>query len=362
MTTLHELFEIGGQSPWIDDLRRSYLTTDRLDELIALGIRGMTSNPTIMANAISSSDAYDEQFDQLIADGHSIDDAYWELVLADIRGALERLLPLFESSEGVDGFVSLEVSPHLARDTAGTIAAASQLAERIGMPNLMIKIPATVEGLAAIEEMISRGRSINVTLIFSLVRYQAVLEAYLRGVERLVDRGGDPSTVASVASFFISRVDTEIDRRLSEDSPLRGRAAIAQARLAYRHFDEVTRSDRFLALQDLGARPQRPLWASTSTKNPAYADLLYVEGLIAPATVNTLPVATMEALVDHGRIARAISPPYEEDLATLAALTHAGVDLDEVTQLLEAEGLIAFTHSYDDLLSRLDEKANAPRP
>jgi len=357
MTALHELYEQTRQSPWVDDLKRSYVDRGGLDDLIVKGIRGVTSNPTIMANAIASTTDYDDQFRELVLGGSTVEEAYWELVIYDILGALEQLRPLYDSSNAEDGYVSLEVAPSLARDTQATIASARLLHKRIARPNLMVKIPATKEGISAIEEMIAEGHSINVTLIFSLGRYAEVVEAYIRGIERLVDRGGDPGKVASVASFFVSRVDTEIDRRIRSDSKLAGQAALAQARLAYRYFENSFSSARFRSLAEIGARPQRPLWASTSTKNPAYPDLLYVEGLIAPQTVNTLPIATMNAFIDHGIPRRSIIDGYAADEETLESLRSEGVDFKEVTDLLEEQGLSSFSSSFDDLLVKMEVKA-----
>jgi transaldolase len=277
-----------------------------------------------------------------------------------------------DESGGSDGFVSIEVSPRLAHDTDGTMASARQLHGRIDKPNLLVKIPATEEGLGAIEAMIAEGRSINVTLIFSLERYRAVIEAYLSGLERLLGHGGDVSRVASVASFFVSRVDTEVDRRLEQiaeqdaGSPtatlalaMRGRAAVAQARLAYGVFLELFAGPRWEALEKAGARPQRPLWASTSTKNPAYPDLVYVDTLVAHDTVNTMPEETLQHYLDHG----AVQPISEADLATAEAtfesLAECGIDLADVAEVLETEGVAAFAASFDDLLSKLQEKADA---
>lgn len=372
MTTVHDLYEHGGQSPWVDDLKRAYLAPGGLDRLIALGVRGLTSNPTILAKSIESGHDYDEQFAQLVGDGRSVLETYWELVLHDATGALELFRPLFDASDGGDGFVSVEVSPTLAHDTAGTEAAARELAERVDQPNLLVKIPATREGVPAIEQMIAEGRSINVTLIFSLERYGAVIEAYQRGLERLVADGGDPAKVASVASFFVSRVDTEVDRRLEAiaaaepDSArakaalaLRGKAAIAQARLAYELFGKSFATERFAALATRGARLQRPLWASTSTKNSAYPDLLYVEALIGPDTVDTLPPATIDAFADHGVVERTIDTDFDGARATIAALGEVGVDLAEVTEQLEVEGVASFAKSFDELIDGLGQKAAA---
>ncbi|MDA8295656.1 MAG: transaldolase [Actinomycetota bacterium] len=370
MTRLHDLYEQQGQSPWIDDLKRSYVVAGGLQRLIDLGIRGVTSNPTIMAKAISEGSDYDEQFSSLIKAGASIDDAYWDMVIADINGALDLFRPMYDESGGADGFVSLEVAPSLAHDSAGTAAAAKDLHERIDKPNLFVKIPASREGIPAIEDTIAAGKNVNVTLIFSLERYGAVIEAYLKGLERLVAAGGDPSRVASVASFFVSRVDTEVDRRLEavlaeggagakRAAELRGKAAVANAKLAYALFGERFGSPRFAALAAKGAKVQRPLWASTSTKNPAYPDLLYVDGLIGPDTVNTMPGATVDGFLDHGTLARTVDTGVEQARADLAGLAEVGVDLDDVTHTLEVEGIAAFTKSFDDLIDRLSQKADA---
>ncbi|HXZ82689.1 MAG TPA: transaldolase [Acidimicrobiales bacterium] len=372
MSKLEDLFREQGQSPWIDDLKRSYVRAGGLEELVGLGIRGVTSNPTIMTRAITDSSDYDEQFGGLVAANVPVADAYWELVLADVVGALDILRPLYEASGGGDGFVSVEVAPDLAHDTAGTIAATRALHARVARPNVLVKIPATPEGLPAIEEAIAAGEKVNVTLIFSLERYEAVIEAYLRGLERLAAAGGSPADVASVASFFVSRVDSEVDRRLEAIASaepgtpraaraleLRGQAALAQARLAYEIFRERFSSSRFANLAAAGARLQRPLWASTSTKNPGYDDLLYVEGLIGPDTVNTMPPETADAFNDHGTIARTVDSDVAAAKEVLAALAEVGVDLDDVTEQLETAGVAAFAQSFDDLQARLAEKAAA---
>ena len=289
-----------GQSPWYDNLARPLLTGGGLAKLVDVdGIRGVTSNPTILDKAIGAGEGYDEQLAACAQRGLSIEDTYWDVVLDDIVAATDVLRPVFDAHDGGDGFVSVEVAPTLAHDTAGTIAAAQSLHQRVDRPNVMIKIPATLEGIPAIEETIASGITVNVTLIFSLDRHAQVIEAYLTGLERLLAAGGDPSTVASVASFFVSRVDTETDRRLPEGSPLRGKAAVANAKLAYELFRSQFSGARWDALAAKGARLQRPLWASTSTKNPAYSPTLYVDELIGPDTVNTLAPASIEAL-QHG--------------------------------------------------------------
>jgi transaldolase len=371
MTKLHELFDQEGQSPWIDNLKRSFLTGGRLRELVDLGVRGVTSNPTIFAKAIEGGDDYDDQFRSL-TDRMAVDEAYWELVIDDITKALAMLRPLYDSSGGTDGFVSLEVAPALAHDTDASIEAARTLHGRIEAPNLFVKIPATAEGVPAIRQMISEGRSINVTLIFSLERYSEVIEAYLSGLEELAaTEGADLSRVASVASFFVSRVDTEVDRRLEAIADqaggaraesalsLRGKAAVAQAKLAYQLFQERFSGARWEALVAKGAHAQRPLWASTSTKNPHYADLLYVNSLIGPDTVNTMPDATLDDFLDHGVVARTVDKGLGEAKQDLDDLRSLGVDMADVAQRLEDEGVASFAKSFDELLQQLTEKANA---
>ncbi len=363
MGRLHDLHDHGGQSPWLDNLRRGYLRSGELERFVERGIRGITSNPSIFQKAISGSADYDEQFQDLVAAGSTIEDLYWQMVIDDIEGALALLRPVHEASDGTDGFVSVEVDPGLARDTEGTIAAARELHERIAEPNLFVKIPATAEGVPAIEQMIAEGRSINVTLIFSIERYEAVMEAYLRGLERAVEAGLDIAPVRSVASFFISRVDTEIDNRLTaigtdEALALRGRAAVAQGQLAYQRFREIFAGPRWERLAAAGAAVQRPLWASTSTKNPDYPDTLYVDTLIGPDTVNTLPENTIEAFDDHGTVARTVDADPEAARAVVDAVTAAGVDLADVARVLEDEGVAAFEKSFDELLTSLRTKAD----
>lgn len=362
MTKLKRLYEEQGQSPWLDNLTRPYLRHGTLAGLVADGIRGVTANPTIFARAIEASDAYDEQFATLRASGRAVPDAYWDLVVDDVTDALGVLRPTFDRSDGTDGFVSIEVAPELARDTAATIAAARALHARIDQPNLYVKIPATPEGIPAIATAVAEGLNINVTLIFSLTRYDQVIEAYVSGLETLAARGGDISSVRSVASFFVSRVDSEVDRRLEAvGSPdavaLRGRAAVAQAKLAYSLFRQRFGGKRWAALADLGAQPQRPLWASTSTKNPAYSDTLYVDELIGPDTVNTLPESTITAFEDHGTLARRIDVDVDEAVALLDALEGLGIDMDDVGVTLEDEGVAKFHESFDHVLGALATKA-----
>jgi transaldolase len=363
MTKLQRLYAEQGQSPWLDNLTRGYLRDGILAQMVGDGIRGVTANPTIFARAIEGSADYDEQFASLTAAGHPVDDAYWDLVVADIVAALAILRPIHDAAGGTDGFVSLEVAPELARDTRGTIVAARLLHERVDQPNLFVKIPATAEGVPAIEAMIAEGRSINITLIFSLERYAEVIEAYLTGLETFVASGGNPSTVHSVASFFVSRVDTEVDQRLEavgtdEALELRGHAAVAQAKLAYRLFQQQFSGDRWERLRRLGAHRQRPLWASTSTKNPAYPDTLYVDELIGPDTVNTLPESTIAAFEDHGRLARTIDTGVDEAAQVMRRLATVGIDMDDVGLTLEDKGVASFHESFQHVLTSLRTKAH----
>lgn len=348
-----------GQSPWLDNLRRGWLTGGELAAWVDSGIRGLTSNPSIFQKAISAGTDYDEQFGELIDSGASVDDAYWGLVTSDIEGALRLLRPVHDSTDGLDGYVSVEVAPDLARDSAGTEAAARHLHTTIDAPNLYVKIPGTAEGLAPIRAMIAEGRNINVTLIFSLERYAEVMEAYLAGLEQ---HPGDLSRISSVASFFISRVDTEVDRRLEAIGTdtalaLRGKAAVAQGQVAYQRFRDTFSGPRWKALEARGARVQRPLWASTSTKNPAYPDTAYIDGLIGPNTVNTMPEETIDAFCDHGAAVRTIDADPAAAQATLDAISEVGVDLDDVSRTLEDQGVAAFAKSFDELLAALHAKA-----
>jgi transaldolase len=361
MERLIRLYEEFGQSPWLDNLKRNYLTSGELARLVDGGIRGQTSNPTIFQKAIDGSADYDEQFRDLVKGGGTILDDYWAMVTRDIRGALKVFAPVYESSGGGDGFVSVEVSPEIAEDTAATITSARQLHATIDRPNLMVKIPATAAGVPAIRQMISEGKNINVTLIFSLERYAEVIEAYLAGLEAYQ---GDLGPVASVASFFISRVDTETDRRLDaigspEALALRGKAAVAQGKLAYELFTQRFSGERWDGLAARGAHVQRPLWASTSTKNKAYPDTLYVDSLIGPHTINTLPDATIEAFQDHGTLARTVDTGVDEAHAVWSQLHDLGVDMEDVGHTLESEGVASFQKSFEELLSSLDSKASS---
>jgi transaldolase len=367
MTTLDRLYAEYGQSPWLDNLTRGYLHDGTLARMVADGIRGVTANPTIVAKSILGSTDYDEQFAALTVAGRPLEDAYWQLVVDDITAALAVLRPVFDAGGGTDGFVSVEVAAELAHDTRATVAAARALHERIAAPNLFVKIPATAEGVPAIQAMIAEGRSINITLIFSLARYDQVIEAYLSGLDAFVERGGDPATVHSVASFFVSRVDTEVDRRLetvgtNEALALRGEAAVAQAKLAYRLFRDRFSGPWWQRLAGLGAHLQRPLWASTSAKNPAYPDTMYVDELIGPDTVTTLPEATIATFTDHGTLARTIDTGVERAAAVMRRLAAAGVDMDDVGLTLEDQGVASFHASYQQVLAALAAKAGQLSP
>jgi transaldolase len=361
MSMLQRLHEEQGQSPWLDNLTRPYLRNGTLARLVGAGVRGVTANPTIFANAILGSQAYDEQFAMLTAQGRSVTDAYWELVVDDVIEGLSVLRPTFDTGGG-DGFVSIEVAPELAGDTGATIAAARELHQRIAQTNLYVKIPATAQGVPAIRAMIGEGRSINITLIFSLTRYEQVIEAYLSGLETLAERGGDAAAVHSVASFFVSRVDTEVDRRLQaigSDAALalRGQAGVAQARVAYQRFRARFTGERWERLAASGAHLQRPLWASTSTKNPAWPDTLYVDSLIGPDTVNTLPEATITAFEDHGTIARTIDTNVDAALDVMDSLAAVGVDMDDVGNALEQQGVASFSSAFAQVLAVMNAKA-----
>ena len=348
-----------GQSVWVDFLSRESIRGGHLQELIDdYSVVGATSNPTIFQKAMSSGNAYDEQMQELPAE-NDIAETFWTLAKQDIQDACDVFRPVWEAGEGRDGYVSLEVDPRLAYDTLETFREAIKLHESVDRVNLMVKIPATKPGLAAIEDVISKGRSINVTLIFSLRRYAEVAESYIRGLERLVAEGGDPGKVASVASFFVSRIDTEADRRLDEiggQDHLKGKLAIANARLAYAHYLEAFSGPRWEYLAGKGATPQRVLWASTSVKNPDYSDTMYVAELIGPDTVDTMPEETIMAFQDHGSPEPRLKSGLAEARAVLTELEQAGVDYDELTETLEREGVEKFADSFDDLMKSLQSK------
>ena len=356
---LHELSELG-QSVWIDFLSRQMLQSGKLARMMDEdAVVGVTSNPTIFQKAISEGDAYDEQLREVLAEEDDPKEVFLRLAVQDVQNACDLLRTVWDGGQGLDGWVSIEVDPNLAFDTDGTIAEAQRLHELVDRPNCYVKIPATKPGVPAIEEMIARGRPINVTLIFSLQRYVEVVEAYLRGLERLVGSGGDPTKVASVASFFVSRVDTEADRRLDEagaPDDLKGKLAVANAKLAYERYKQLFAGSRWEALEAKGARTQRCLWASTSTKNPAYRDVLYVEELIGPATVDTMPEETIDAFQDHGKVALTLEADLDEAKQVFERVAEAGVDYDDVVVTLEQEGVEKFADSFRELLDGVKAK------
>jgi transaldolase len=354
-----------GQSVWVDFLSRESIRGGHLQELIdEHSVVGATSNPTIFQKAMSAGNAYDEQIHELAAAGSDTSQVFWTLAQEDITEACGVFRPVWDGGAGRDGYVSIEVDPRLAYDALATFREAMRLHEEIAQPNLMVKIPATRPGLAAIEDVIAKGHSINVTLIFSLRRYAEVAESYIRGLERLIAEGGDPSGVASVASFFVSRIDTEADRRLEEAGAdeLKGRLAIANARLAYDHYLEAFAGPRWEFLAGKGATPQRVLWASTSTKNPAYPDTMYVEELIGPDTVDTMPEETIIAYQDHGKPEPRLRNGLAEARDLLEQLARVGVDYNDVTDTLEREGVEKFAASFDELMDSLGAKRDSLAP
>lgn len=360
MSKIHELAEVG-QAVWLDFIGRSFISGGQLRELIDAGLRGMTSNPTIFEKAIGGTEDYDDDLRRLLAQGKNDDEIYEGLVFDDIGRAANMLLPVFEANHGTDGFVSLEVSPRLAYDTHGTVAEAKRLFAALDRPNVMIKIPATPEGIPAIAESIAAGVPINITLIFSLSQYEAVVEAYLSGLEKLAARGSDLSQMNSVASFFVSRVDTQVDKKLDAmgRSDLVGKAAIANAKLAYARFKELFQGPRWDALAAKGARLQRPLWASTGTKDKRFSDIHYVDTLIGPHTVNTLPPATLDAFRDHGTVALTLEQGLDEARALLDTIATLGIDLDAITEQLQKDGIESFVKSFDMLMTSVADKRQA---
>jgi len=360
-----------GQSVWYDNIQRSLLKNGELAGMVERGeIRGVTSNPTIFMNAITKSQDYDESLLPLAASSLTAEEIFFVLAIEDIQAATDVFMPLYQQSDGGDGYVSLEVSPYLANDTAATLAQAKQLWQRVDRPNLMIKIPATKAGLPAITDAIAAGINVNVTLIFSLQRYAEVMDAYMKGLERRVAEGLPIGSIASVASYFVSRVDTKIDPRLQEIIPtggqqardakaLLGKAAIANARLAYADFKKAFASERFLKLKAKGARVQRPLWASTSTKNPDYRDVMYVEELIGPDTVNTVPPQTLVAFLEHGQVRLSLEEDLEGARKTLAELEKLGILMKTVTSELEEQGVKSFSDAFTVLLEAVDKRRQA---
>ncbi len=364
MGRIQDLHTEQGQSPWLDNLRRGWLHGGEMQQWIDRGVRGLTSNPSIFAKAMTDTDEYDADLRRLVGEGKSVTDAYWDLVVDDIQAATELLRPVFEASDGEDGYVSVEVSPTLANNTDQTVEAARELDRRLTSPNLYIKVPATIEGVPAIQTLIGEGTSVNVTLIFGLERYAAVMEAYIAGLETYAaaNPGANLGSISSVASFFISRVDVEVDRRLDaigsdQSAALMGKAAVANAKLAYQMFEKTFSGPRWDALADRGARVQRPLWASTSTKNPTYPDTLYVDELIGPDTVNTLPDKTLNAFDDHGTVARTIDADMAAAYQVVEDLQSLGIDLEEVAVKLEEEGVGSFAKAFDEVLETLGTRA-----
>lgn len=361
MNSLVEL-QAYGQSFWYDNIRRKFLHDGTIRRLLDEdGLRGMTSNPSIFEKAIGNSDDYDVQIAGLVAKGEKPGSVYEALALTDIRTACDLFAELYESSDGGDGFVSLEVSPHLANNEAETIAEARRLYGAVNRPNVMIKVPATAEGIPAVKELIADGINVNITLMFSMAHYEAVANAYLEGLTKLLARGGDPAKVASVASFFVSRVDTAVDKKLQAladpaAEALLGKAAIANSKLVYRRFKEIFHGESFEGLRSAGAARQRLLWASTSTKNPNYPDTIYVDELVGPETVNTMPPATIEAFRDHGNLANRLEQGIGEAELVIDHLVELDIDLDDITEQLQKEGVEAFARSYDSLLNTIAQK------
>jgi transaldolase len=356
---LHQLSKLG-QSVWIDFLSRDLLHQGELARMMEEdAVCGVTSNPTIFEKAISQGESYDEQLRELVEHEQDAKEIFIALAGRDIGEACDLMHSVWDQGKGLRGYVSMEVDPTLAYDSGGTLAEAQRLHALVDKPNLYVKIPGTQPGLSPIEEMIAAGKSINVTLIFSLERHREVMEAYIRGIERLVEAGGDPRPVSSVASYFVSRVDTEADKRLDAiggHDELKGRLAVANAKLAYQNWKEVFAGERWAALEAKGASKQWCLWASTSTKNPAYRDVLYVEELVGPETINTMPEETIEAFQDHGEVALTLEQGVDEARRFFGEMEAAGVDVDDVTRVLEEEGVKKFADSFDELLNGIRAK------
>ncbi|MBT8368200.1 MAG: transaldolase [Deltaproteobacteria bacterium] len=363
MTKLIELGKLG-QSVWFDYIRRSLITSGELQALIDKGVRGITSNPAIFEKAIAGSNDYDEAIKALLKTEKNIDEIYESLAIEDISMAADLLRNIYDSSNGKDGYVSLEVNPHLANETEKTIAEANRLYETLNRPNVMIKVPATPAGIPAITELIGAGVNVNVTLIFGLDNYKAVAEAYLAGLEKLLSsgpsaKGGHPiDRVASVASFFVSRVDSAVDKALEEKNvnELQGKIAVANSKIAYAEFKKIFNGPRWEQLENKGARVQRVLWASTGAKNPDYPDTIYVDELIGPDTVNTLPPATVDNFMDHGRVAETLTRGVAEAQLQIAKLAELGIDLNAITQQLQDDGVVAFAKPFNALMQSIADK------
>jgi transaldolase len=355
---LHQLAELG-QSVWVDSLSREWLRTGELKRMMDEdAVTGVTSNPTIFQKAMAEGDWYDDQLREVVNHEQDLKEVFLQLAIADIEEACDLFRSVWDEGDGKDGYVSMEVDPNLAYDTPATIEEASRFHDWVERPNLYVKIPATADGIPAIEEMIARGRNINVTLIFSLQRHREVAQAYIRGLERFAEAGGDLSNVGSVASYFVSRVDTEADRRLDDAGhpELKGKLAVANAKLAYQSYKEIFSGPTWDVLVQKGATPQWCLWASTSTKNPEYRDVLYVEDLIGPGTVNTMPRETIEAFQDHGEVAVTLEEGIDEAKQVFEQVAEAGVDYDDVTDTLEREGVQKFIDSFTELLDGIAAK------
>jgi transaldolase len=349
-----------GQAPWVDELSREDIKNGGLQRMIDDGIVGVTSNPSIFQKAIASSDLYDEQLHKLANKENDPKQMFWEVAKRDIQDACDIFMPVYEETGGEDGFVSLEVQPEIAHDIQATIDEAARLHEMVDRPNLFVKIPATLQGVVAIEEMISRGKSINVTLIFSLERYREVARAYIRGIQRLVENGGDPSGVRSVASFFVSRIDVEANERLEDlgADDLKDELAVANAKLAYQVYKQVFGGARWRSLEEKGANRQRLLWASTSTKDPELPDTVYVDNLVGAETVNTMPKKTIEAVMDHGEIRPTLEEGIEDAKELFGRLREAGMDYEDVTDTLEQQGIEKFTQPFDEMLEEIQNKSS----
>ncbi|MGI8967771.1 MAG: transaldolase [Chloroflexota bacterium] len=366
--TLHQLLD-QGQSPWIDNITRDMLQNGDLQRRIDQGIVGLTSNPTIFQKAIGGSSLYDDELRQLVRQDKSVNEIYDALVLDDIRNAAKTFRPVYDKTNGRDGYVSIEVAPHLAYDTDKSLAEARRLFKYLNTPNIMIKIPGTDEGIPAFQQAIADGININVTLVFSIENYRKVAQAYVTALQQRADAGQPIDRISSVASFFVSRVDTMVDKKLDDlmnnagdeqrkkqIGDLRGKAAIANAKMAYEAFSEIFSGSKWEALAAKGAKPQRCLWASTSTKNPDYRDVLYVEELIGPETVDTMPPATIDAFLDHGKVNRTLNQNVAQAHAELDALENAGISMEQVTHQLQEDGVKLFAQSFDDLIKSIEEK------
>jgi transaldolase len=348
-----------GQAPWVDEISREDIKNGGLQRMIDDGLVGVTSNPSIFQKAIAGSDLYDEQLHELAQKENDPKRIFWEVARQDIQDACDIFMPVYEETGGEDGFVSLEVQPEIAHDIQATIDEAARLHEMVDRPNLFVKIPATLQGVAAIEEMISRGKSINVTLIFSLERYREVARAYIRGIQRLVENGGDPTGVRSVASFFVSRIDVEANGRLEDlgADDLKNELAVANAKLAYQVYKQVFGGARWRSLEEKGANRQRLLWASTSTKDPDLPDTIYVDNLVGAETVNTMPKKTIEAVMDHGKIRPTLEEGIGEAKELFGRLREAGMDYEDVTDTLEQQGIEKFTQPFDEMLEEIENKS-----